>query len=96
MDGQIPKEIKTKRLQALLDIQNNMAREQNQRYIGKTVRVLVEGYAGNKQEYMTGRTGNNIIVNFPADGSAMNQYVDIRVDRVQNWAMFGDMIKIDQ
>ena len=89
MEGQVSKEDKSRRFQKLLDLQNKNAKKNNSKYIGEIVRVLVDDYTDETKCMMTGRTDNNIIVNFPADESVMHSYANIRIDRALNWAMFG-------
>jgi tRNA-2-methylthio-N6-dimethylallyladenosine synthase len=90
MEGQISKEDKSKRFQKLLKIQNEIAEKSNNEYIGCEVKVLVEGYAENSEnKIMTGRTDNNIIVNFPSVENKLYKYADVYIEKALNWALFG-------
>src|SRR6056297_3521660 len=46
-DNQVPEEIKDKRLQKLMDIQNKISLDQNAKYEGKILEVLIEGESKN-------------------------------------------------
>lgn len=89
MEGQINKEIKGDRLTRLINIQNDIAQETNQFYVGKTVTVLTEGYTDEKKDTLTGRTDTNIIVNFSGKSNSVNQFRRVHIDRALNWALFG-------
>ena len=43
MDGQIPDEVKKKRFARLLEVQNSITKDLNSEYVGKTIKILVEG-----------------------------------------------------
>lgn len=52
MDGQIPADIKKDRIMRLVDIQNEINREESSKYVGSTVEILFEDYDEKKQKYM--------------------------------------------
>ena len=89
---QIEDSIKHERFKRLCDLQNNKSTEFNKRYIGKTVKVLVDGYMGNNDSMMTGRTDGNVIVNFPSCNVNPGSFLDVEIDRALNWAVFGNAI----
>ncbi|MDF2685814.1 MAG: tRNA-i(6)A37 methylthiotransferase, partial [Clostridia bacterium] len=94
MEDQISKEDKSRRFQKLLKIQNDIAEKGNSEYVGHAVRVLVDGYAENSDnKIMTGRTDNNIIVNFPAIENKLYMYTDVCIDKALNWALFGKIVE---
>ena len=66
--GQLPHAIKRERMERLLDVVQRRARERAQRFVGRTVEVLVEGPSRTDPSRLRGRTRHNKAVNF--DGSA--------------------------
>lgn len=89
---QVDEKIKHHRFDRLCELQTNKALEFNSKYVGKTVKVLVEGFTGEEKTNQTGRTDGNIIVNFPNCGAAPGTYKDILIEKALNWAIFGQAI----
>ena len=67
MEDQIPHEEKVRRFELLSSIQNDIADKLNEKYIGKTVRVLCDS---NENGNCSGRTSGNKIVNFVGKAKA--------------------------
>jgi tRNA-2-methylthio-N6-dimethylallyladenosine synthase len=63
-EGVVPHAVKVARMERLLDAVQRHARERAQRFIGRTVEVLVEGSSRNDPERLRGRTRHNKVVNF--------------------------------
>lgn len=84
--------VKHERFNRLCELQNHKATEFNKRYIGKTVKVLVDGHMANNDSMMTGRTDGNVIVNFPSCNVDPGSFLFVNVDRALNWAVFGNAI----
>lgn len=62
MDGRIERSVSNERFKALSDMENEIAQSLNERFIGKTVRVLSDGV--NKNGIYCGRNSQNRIVTF--------------------------------
>ncbi len=89
MEGQIPREDSNRRFKALSDLQNEVAEKLNEEFIGKTVRVLSDGY--NKNGVPCGRSSQNKIVTydkFVPEG----QFVDVKVENVGAYLLNGKII----
>jgi tRNA-2-methylthio-N6-dimethylallyladenosine synthase len=63
-EGVVPHPAKVERLQRLLEVVQRRARERAQRFVGRTVEVLVEGSSRTDEDRMRGRTPHNKVVNF--------------------------------
>lgn len=55
MEGQIPEEIKEKRWKTLMEIQQKVLRKLNQKWVGRTLPVVIEGYHPESKLLMVGR-----------------------------------------
>ena len=89
MEGQIPREVSNVRFKSLSDLQNEVAERLNEEFIGKTVRVLSDGY--NKNGVPCGRSSQNKIVTydkFVPEG----QFVDVMVENVGAYLLSGKII----
>jgi tRNA-2-methylthio-N6-dimethylallyladenosine synthase len=63
-DGLVAHPVKVERMQRLVDLVQEKARERAQRFMGRTVEVLVEGPSRTDPERLRGRTRHNKAVNF--------------------------------
>jgi tRNA-2-methylthio-N6-dimethylallyladenosine synthase len=63
-EGLVPHPVKVERMEQLLEVVQRRARERAQRFIGRTVEVLVEGSSRTDSERLRGRTRHNKVVNF--------------------------------
>ena len=68
MDDQVPQAVKKERLERLVDRVQEHARERSQRFVGRTMEVLVEGPSRTDPSRLRGRSRHNKAVNF--DGTA--------------------------
>jgi tRNA-2-methylthio-N6-dimethylallyladenosine synthase len=63
-EGLVPHPVKVQRMERLLEVVQRRARERGQRFVGRTVEVLVEGPSRTDPERLRGRTRHNKAVNF--------------------------------
>jgi tRNA-2-methylthio-N6-dimethylallyladenosine synthase len=64
IDGLVPHPVKVERMERLLEVVRRHARERAERFVGRTVEVLVEGTSRTDPERLRGRTRHNKAVNF--------------------------------
>ena len=75
----IPYEVKTKRLNEIIDLQGRMSLKSNEKEIGKTVKVLVEGPSKKNPAELCGRASNNKMCVFPSKGEKAGDYCEVEV-----------------
>jgi tRNA-2-methylthio-N6-dimethylallyladenosine synthase len=77
----IPEEVKKKRLDEIVKLQNALSRESNQQDLGKTFKVLIEGNSKRSDQDWMGRNSQNKVVVFPKEQYALNKgnYVMVKV-----------------
>ena len=75
----IPEEEKVRRLNEIIALQTQLSLESNQREIGKTVEVLVEGFSKRSHDDMYGRTGQYKTVVFPRTDQKIGDLVKVQV-----------------
>ncbi len=63
-DATVPHPVKVERLQRLVEVVQRRAHERAQRFVGRTLEVLVEGQSRTDSERLRGRTRHNKVVNF--------------------------------
>jgi len=85
----VPMEVKRERNQILLKEQQRISEEDNRRFIGKTVEVLVEGRSKRNPAKLSGRTRGNHIVVFEGDESLVGKLVRVRIDAATALTLYG-------
>lgn len=89
----VPEEVKLRRLDEIIKLQNEMSNESNQRDIGKTFEVLVEGFSKRSKEQLFGRTSQNKVVIFPREGRRIGEYIQVKINRASSATLFGEVLK---
>jgi tRNA-2-methylthio-N6-dimethylallyladenosine synthase len=63
-EGLVPHPVKVERMERLVELVQRRARERAERFVGRTLEVLVEGPSRTDPERLRGRTRHNKVVNF--------------------------------
>ena len=88
MDDPTPKEEKNRRFDRLCDTQNRISLEIHQGYVGRTLRVLVDG---REKEMLTARTEGGRLVRFAGDDSLIGQFLDVTITGCTTWSLVGEV-----
>lgn len=92
MPDDTPHSVKSDRLQQLLALQRTIGEEVLSEYVGKTLRILVDGTGKSGEGYLTGRTDQYLIVDFPGDSALIGQFVKVKITKALNWALLGELV----
>jgi len=92
MNDQIDEEVKDTRLKKLMSIQNEISLEENKRFLGETVEVLVEGESKNNPETFMGRSRRNKLIIFPKEDGIKGKIVDVKINNVKSWTLYGEIV----
>lgn len=90
MDDPITADEKGKWFRELLDVQAETAAKRTASMNGKTYRVLVEEESKNEGK-LTGRTDENIIIEFSGDKSLIGKFVNVKVTENLTWILKGEL-----
>ncbi|MES2456566.1 MAG: tRNA (N6-isopentenyl adenosine(37)-C2)-methylthiotransferase MiaB [Bacteroidota bacterium] len=89
----IPEEVKKRRLSEILLKQQETSLYRLQQFVGKTVRILVEGTSKKSDKDLCGRNDQNAMVVFPATpGVKAGQYVNVFIDRCTSATLLGTVV----
>ena len=91
MEKQIPEEQKHERFNKLKTLVENQIQENNQKYIGTTQKILVEGESKNNKELLTGRTDSNKVVIFEGNKELIGQIIELKIISEHMWYLKGEM-----
>ena len=89
----VPEEEKIRRLQGMIDLQNQLSEESNRRDIGKTFEVLIEGFSKRSREQLFGRTSQNKVVIFDKQDLHVGQFIQVKITRASSATLFGEVVK---
>jgi tRNA-2-methylthio-N6-dimethylallyladenosine synthase len=92
MADPVSRQEKGKWFNELLLAQEEVAKENINKFIGKTFRVLCDDY-GSKEGYMSGHTSGTAVIEFEASEALLGKFVDVRVDSYET-CFNGTLIKI--
>jgi tRNA-2-methylthio-N6-dimethylallyladenosine synthase len=78
-EDNVPEEVKKRRLQEIIDLQMKHSLESNQKDLGKTFKVLVEGESKKSGDQLFGRNSQNKVIVFPKEKYKKGEYVNVEV-----------------
>ena len=93
MDGQISKEVSSCRFERLLSLQQEISRERNQRFVGRTVRALCEEVSKTDPEKMTARGDSPRPIHFVNNGVAIGEYCNLEIVAADTFSLYGELKK---
>ena len=88
----ISEEEKVRRLNEIIALQTQLSLESNQREIGKTVEVLVEGFSKRSHDDMYGRTEQYKTVVFPRTDQKIGDLVHVRINEASAATLRGEIV----
>ncbi|QGG46827.1 tRNA (N6-isopentenyl adenosine(37)-C2)-methylthiotransferase MiaB [Heliorestis convoluta] len=92
MENQVSDEVKRERFQRLLQLQNKISLEHNQKLLGQVVEVLVEGPSKTNPDKLTGRSEGNKIVVFDGQPDLVGQLVSVKIEEARTWTLLGQIL----
>jgi tRNA-2-methylthio-N6-dimethylallyladenosine synthase len=94
MEDDVFEEVKAKRLQEIIDLQQKISYEINQGLLGKEEIMLVEGFSKKSNQFLSGRTDTNKVVIIPLDPNIREgDYVKVKIDRATSATLFGRSVE---
>ena len=92
MKDNVPEDVKIDRLNRMIALQNELSKLSNERDVGKTFEVLVEGYSKRSKADMFGRTQQNKVIVFPAADAKVGEYRMARVTSASSATLLGELV----
>jgi tRNA-2-methylthio-N6-dimethylallyladenosine synthase len=93
LPDQVAHELKVRRLERLVEVIQRRAHERAQRFVGRTLEVLVEGPSRTDPSRLRGRSRHNKVVNFTGLGSP-GELVDVRVTSASSQTLAGEASRV--
>jgi tRNA-2-methylthio-N6-dimethylallyladenosine synthase len=92
-EDDVPLETKKRRLQELVDLYRQHSLRTMQKEVGKTFKILVEGFSKKSDEQLQGRTDQNKVVIFAKENFVKGDYVMVKITHCTAGTLFGETIK---
>ncbi len=77
----------------LLDLSNRISQEKHNEYVGRTVRVLVDGENAGEEYPLTARTNGGRLVHLKGGRELLGRFIDVRICSATTWALFGQAVE---
>ncbi|MCL2041432.1 MAG: tRNA (N6-isopentenyl adenosine(37)-C2)-methylthiotransferase MiaB [Bacteroidales bacterium] len=89
-DDNVPDEVKSRRLEEIIALQQELSLQSNKNDVGKVVEVLVEGNSRKSAAQIMGRDSRNKVVVFDSQELKTGDYADVRITRCTSATLIGD------
>jgi len=93
LEDDVPEDVKQRRLEEIIELQNQHSKESNEQEIGAVHTVLVEGTSKKSDEQLFGRTDTNKGVVFDREDYEQGDYVKVRIDDCTSSTLLGTAIE---
>jgi tRNA-2-methylthio-N6-dimethylallyladenosine synthase len=85
-------DVKTRRLNEIIALQNKLSARSKKQDIGRVFEVLAEDRSRRSESHLSGRTSQNKVAVFPAEGRKKGEYVNVRIDGCTPATLLGKII----
>lgn len=92
LEDNVPEDIKTRRLQEIIDLQLELSRSSNEKDMGKEFEVLIEGFSKRSREQLFGRNQQNKVVIFNKNSHRIGEFVKVKITGFTSATLFGETI----
>ena len=92
LEDNIPDDVKKRRLQEIVDMQQKHGRIRNDQQLGKTVEVLIEKTSKRSEQQWSGRAPQNTVVVFPKDHYKIGDFVSVKIDTCTSATLIGTAV----
>lgn len=92
LEDNVPEDIKTRRLQEIIDLQLELSRASNERDMNKEFEVLIEGFSKRSREQLFGRNEQNKVVIFDKKNHRIGQFVKVKITGFTSATLFGETV----
>ncbi|MDM8161014.1 tRNA (N6-isopentenyl adenosine(37)-C2)-methylthiotransferase MiaB [Labilibaculum sp. K2S] len=92
LEDNVPEEVKQRRLEEMIVLQNQISLENNQGDIGKIFEVLIEGISKRSEQDVYGRTSQNKVVVFPKKNYQVGDFANVIVNECTKATLVGEAV----
>ncbi len=92
MEDDVPEAIKKRRLQEIVDLQQEHSLYRTKEFVGKVVEVLIEKESKKSSEHWSGRNEHNSVVVFPKEHYKVGDFVNVKTTKCTTATLIGEAI----
>ena len=93
LDDDIPEETKIRRLNEMIELQNELSLKANEAWVGREADILLEGVSKRSREELFGRTEQNKVVIIPRANHRIGQTVRVRILAASSATLKGEVVE---
>ncbi len=87
----VPQEVKSKRLDEIIDLQSKTSFELNALEVGKVHKVLIEGFSKKSEDFLKGKNSQNTTIVFPKGNHKKGEYVNVFITGSTQGTLLGEV-----
>jgi len=91
-EDDIPEEVKGRRLTEVIDLQMAKGHQLVKRYLGRTMKILVEGVSKRSEEEYYGRISQNTVVIFPKKDAVKGTFREVKINDCTSITLKGELV----
>jgi tRNA-2-methylthio-N6-dimethylallyladenosine synthase len=91
-EDDITEQEKTRRLEEIIDVQRELSLKSNQKDIGKTFEILIEGESKRDNTKLFGRNSQNKVIIVDKGNHKLGEYLNVKVNNCTSATLFGEEI----
>ncbi|MDR0422415.1 MAG: tRNA (N6-isopentenyl adenosine(37)-C2)-methylthiotransferase MiaB [Proteiniphilum sp.] len=92
LEDDVPEEVKSRRLQEIINLQMELSRQSNEKDQGKEFEVLTEGTSKRSREQLFGRTDRNKVVIFDRKNHRIGEFVKVKITGFTPATLLGESL----
>ena len=92
MEDDVPEEVKKRRLNEIIDLQQKHGLERTQRFVGQVVEVLIEKDSKRSDKHWSGRNSQNTVVVFPKENYKAGDFVNVKITDCTAATLIGEAV----
>ena len=96
MEDDVPEEVKKRRLQEIVDLQQILSEKRTKRFLDKTVEILIEKESKKSNQHWSGRNSENVVTVFPKENYKVGDIVMVKVNDCTTATLIGEAVGYSQ
>ncbi len=91
-EDDVPHEVKKRRLQDIVDLQQKHSKLRTERFLGQTVEVLIEKESKKSSAHWSGRNSQNTVVVFEKENYKVGDFVNVKINDCTSATLIGEPV----
>ena len=92
LEDDVPEEVKKRRLQEIVDLQQKISENRTKRFVGEVVEVLIEKASKKSDQEWSGKNSENMVTVFPKENYKVGEFVLVKIKDCTGATLKGDAV----